>query len=841
MSPAVTPDDLFTPPGQIDFRDYSPEFGYRQLSAAADYIDPCARSCGTATCAFFNSSFSCERLNGLSCMCEGCCFHAAEPLGVGAVFLLFLFCMWCVFMFCNCYYRWYAVRETKEIFDGQPPRNDEIGVDEDGVFYANGEKLTEEQATALRRRRRYQLSFLNVVAPYVALCCPGMHRMYFEATNNMYSEAKESCMNFKGEVKENVVLAKQKTAEALVIAEAKANKAANYVGEGLKESNLTGITLHSATAMDHGKKSTSTRARGVLNKDKSGGSSGSSSAFAAGMDVAGVTADDETDQGMDAIDAIDAPPALDVPKAVGRLAYALVAVAQGGTADIRGSPEEIELAAERLEKAAYEAREKACRAQGKAPTALHGHARGFSPAGGSSARHSRASVLLAITAASSTTPTGGGGAADVEAVEEIQRLQTQLNDAADKLAAEMNGRAALEAEVRKAKDETAAAAQRADAAEASVAAAEAKVAEAVKEAADAKMASSLAEARAEGAMGVSKAAADAIETAAAKAATPVEVAVEAVAEVTALAEEVANEVEAEASASVENVMKPNFRASFAGRLPAGPGTPNKRASFLQIAVRQSQAHKRDSWAEAAEDEEDDNDAVATPGGSLDEILEESSSPAPTLPSKPRSTASRLFGRGKKKAAGGGSPIEEESTRPSQQSFHNGSERASTDRPPPKTEKEARLRKLEDAQRRAEEAQKRAAEYEEELQRSVAADAGASSGAKPGFIKRMSSAVRGSKDAGRMGGKAPSIVPEEPKWAQLLTTYTEQLEQIEQWLTMEPTEEEVADGSAMEKAMTLLTAREDLTAKIQQLEAVAAAHNASESGARPRQTSVSGTI
>ncbi len=51
--------------------------------------------------------------------------------------------------------------------------------------------------------------------------------------------------------------------------------------------------------------------------------------------------------------------------------------------------------------------------------------------------------------------------------------------------------------------------------------------------------------------------------------------------------------------------------------------------------------------------------------------------------------------------------------------------------------------------------------------------------------------------------------------------------------MEPTEEEVEDGSAMEKAITLLTARDDLTAKIQQLEAVGAAHAAAAASARRR--------
>ena len=52
------------------------------------------------------------------------------------------------------------------------------------------------------------------------------------------------------------------------------------------------------------------------------------------------------------------------------------------------------------------------------------------------------------------------------------------------------------------------------------------------------------------------------------------------------------------------------------------------------------------------------------------------------------------------------------------------------------------------------------------------------------------------------------------------------------------EEELADGSAMEKAVTLITARDELDAKIEQLEAVAAAHASLGTGAgRVRSTSL----
>ena len=93
-----------------------------------------------------------------------------------------------------------------------------------------------------------------------------------------------------------------------------------------------------------------------------------------------------------------------------------------------------------------------------------------------------------------------------------------------------------------------------------------------------------------------------------------------------------------------------------------------------------------------------------------------------------------------------------------------------------------------------------------------------------MLKRASSKMMGS---GRKSPAAPSEPSEPPQWAVLLTTYTEQLEQIEGWLTLEPTEEELADGSALEKAVTLMAARDDLSAKIEQLQAVAQVHAAAE--------------
>lgn len=62
--------------------------------------------------------------------------------------------------------------------------------------------------------------------------------------------------------------------------------------------------------------------------------------------------------------------------------------------------------------------------------------------------------------------------------------------------------------------------------------------------------------------------------------------------------------------------------------------------------------------------------------------------------------------------------------------------------------------------------------------------------------------------------------EPPRWLQLLLQYREQLLQIDEWLQVEPTEEEMADGSALQKAFTLMSAKDELSAKIEQLEAIA---------------------
>ena len=205
----------------------------------------------------------------------------------------------------------------------------------------------------------------------------------------------------------------------------------------------------------------------------------------------------------------------------------------------------------------------------------------------------------------------------------------------------------------------------------------------------------------------------------------------------------------------------------------------------------------------------------------------------------------------------------------------------------------RLKKLEEAQARAEDAQRRAAEA---LMRAEAGEVGdgvsgggdeireerprvqsyselAAANGPPesgggGALRRISRFFsrnssgrplaqhpQAEVESASASADEPSDPQEAPRWWEMLRMYTEQRSQIEGWLACEPTEEEIEDGSAMEKAMTLITARNDLTAKIEQLEAVAAAAQASEGlgpttgrggsfaspGRLDRQTSFSGHI
>ena len=167
----------------------------------------------------------------------------------------------------------------------------------------------------------------------------------------------------------------------------------------------------------------------------------------------------------------------------------------------------------------------------------------------------------------------------------------------------------------------------------------------------------------------------------------------------------------------------------------------------------------------------------------------------------------------------------------------------------------RLAKLEEAQARALEEQHRAArelvEMEEEAA-SAAAEAAAAEaavtaasegrGRKASLVRRASSALFRKPRT----SAAPPAAPEEPpRWLGMLMTFREQRAQIEGWLQCEPTEEEIADGSALQKAFTLMSARDELDAKIEQLEAMAAQEGGSPPGqptsGRYRSASVAGSI
>ena len=154
----MPPSFLYEPPGfTAGFTSNEADWEAGEWEHGRSLTSPCDNECGTATCAFFNSSFSCERLSTLYCSCEGCCFHAAEPLGASGAMLIFFSCVWALFMMCNLYYRYFAMRETKAVFGGRlPPRNPPT------------EGLEEEQLSALRQRRRYRASGINAILPFVA-------------------------------------------------------------------------------------------------------------------------------------------------------------------------------------------------------------------------------------------------------------------------------------------------------------------------------------------------------------------------------------------------------------------------------------------------------------------------------------------------------------------------------------------------------------------------------------------------------------------------------------------------------------------------------------------------
>ena len=743
-------------PADNTFLDLTGISGISAAGRELQAVDSCDRQCGVSTCAFFNESFSCERLELLSCSCEGCCFHAPLPLGAGSVILIFIISLWALCLLCFANYRYWARKDVLKLFDGPAPTWRQS-------YELND--LSSEQEKALRRRRRYGLHLISFFLPFVAMCCPALHRFYLDSVNGIFADIANCwyrCLGRATRVKKRAKeatrrageLAKTKTVQVIQKVESGVTKTAAYVGEGLVEHNLHhGLTLGSATQRDHGKHATSGEAAGIL---KTKGSSKKLVKGGAGEDGEG---------GGDLEEGLPSPPPAAQkrsfnPASVGTMAYALVAVAHGGTADVRGEAEEILLAAERLERAAEQARIKVARARGERYVPLR-------PMGVSSEEYLPARLV---------------------------ELQNEVKEGVERLRVEERERSRLESELESAKEAAKAAEAKAEAAAAEAAATAAAAAASSSDSAGAGSSSTTGG-------GGARAQAKALRS-----------------EVATLAKEVADEVESEQTEAVTEVLRPNFRASFAGRKSFAAGgaeegsMPKKRQSFLQLYERNStMAPKgRDSWADGGEEEDDENSSKRASGAG----------------SKARASIKAAFGigLGNRKSTkagaddGGGALANDEEYLKKRQ------------------EREERLKKLDEATKRAEEVQRRA---EEELA------ALGQQGDKPNdpignTVRRLSTGV-----ANLLGGgsQRPSLESldttvsadpsEPPKWEALLKEYKEQRDQIEEWLQMEPTEEEVEDGSAMEKAITLLTARDDLTAKIQQLEAVGAAHAAAAASARRR--------
>jgi len=261
-----------------------------------------------------------------------------------------------------------------------------------------------------------------------------------------------------------------------------------------------------------------------------------------------------------------------------------------------------------------------------------------------------------------------------------------------------------------------------------------------------------------------------------------------------------------------------------------------------IAAKRESVHVPADWSESEEEEEQGGvesgassaipqNSEETPeagheaggpsdGGPSEEVL----APAPSAASSPKGRGG-IFSMLRRKQT---EPIEEPApTAP------EVTEEAYEETPAQKSRRERleRLAKLEEAQRLATEAQRQAAEelrMREAEEQQVAEEAAAVSA---GGGRRRRSTWFGSRKASTSSATSTSSPcrtetsqePAEPppRWYTLLVTYREQKAEIEGWLETEPTEEEMADGSALQKAFTLMTARDELQAKIEQLEAIAA--------------------
>lgn len=520
-------------------------------------------------------------------------------------------------------------------------------------------------------------------------------------------------------------------------------------------------------------------------------------------------------------------------------AQALVAVAVGGNAEISGSPDDIEEAAQQLEKAAAEARLRCAHARGARYAPLP-------PPEGVTTEELQLAAALAAEAFAATGPSCGATSAaattstsatctvlqaarmeaDLAAARrtldaraaEVSRLKQQIADA--QALAEEQART-WAAETLKAREE-ASAAKRALEQTTKVRAASAGNVEPAFKAEESQLAQQ-------------EDAAAACRSHAVKAGAQ------------QLVAEVTREVAAEPAAAVAAACK-----SFLGRQEGGRGD---RTSFLTLydhaSVAQQRTNDDEPWAD---DEEEELEGGNLPGW------------APKKAEPPRG-----------KFVGGSSGSGDLTL------YDKGSEDGAARR----EERLARLRQLEEMQRKAEEAQRLAMEELEQHEKQAAsgqlasteheegaAPAGSASGRRGSMLRRLSTGARASlfgKTSAQCGTTAapssdgasalrtttcsesntgtvlaasavssasaasaasnPSEEP--PAWVALLAQYCEQLEQIEIWLQAAPTEEELADGSAMEKAMTLIAARDELNGKIQQLEAIKQVHGQAVGNSRPQ--------
>ena len=260
----------------------------------------------------------------------------------------------------------------------------------------------------------------------------------------------------------------------------------------------------------------------------------------------------------------------------------------------------------------------------------------------------------------------------------------------------------------------------------------------------------------------------------------------------------------------------HVRKSFAGRQSVGG-----RQSFaaLYTAEKRWGADERKSSSNRTSG----GDEIVPPGLSLDDRIGMAADSEGSKPASPKGTSDN------------GDSVSPQSR--SSTAVHSRKSLGESDEDQLRRERLERLAKLEEEQARAIEEQQRAAaelaRTEEEAARAAAASKKVSPLKRCGTMLTVFSKRRESKAMGAAAPEEPPLVDAEPpRWLKMLLSYREQLAQVEEWLQTEPTEEEVADGSALQKAFTLMSARDELNAKIEQLEAVAAQDQISPGGFAP---------